>query len=78
MLTVKETIKAKRSARLLKMGTVKYISGLNPAGRGGVGGGAALVGGSLWTNMIGSSSGNANSLILIFRACWIDGFILSC
>ena len=64
MLTIKETIKARRSACLLKIGTVKYILGLNLAGRGGVGCRAAPIGKSLGTNIISLSSVNRNDVLI--------------
>jgi len=72
---MKETIKAKRSARLLKMGTVKYISGSNPAGRGGVGCGAAPIGKSLGTNMIGPSGVNGNDVLIPQFPSIPDGWV---
>ena len=70
---MKETVKTKRSARLLKVGTVTYISGSNPGGRGGVEGRPAPTGESLRLNMIGSSSENGNKLSVPLFPSMLDG-----
>ena len=69
---MKEMVKTKRSVRLLKGGTVKYILGSNPGGRSGVEG-AASAGKSLRLNIIGSSSENRNKLSVPLFPSMLDG-----